>query len=148
MYYCSNLHHNVITSRCLTRAIHFNNKTLADWCSKEKAMIKTTTFLSKLSFTCACVEKFIDLRVTLRYLGAPLRERSFRLSYNKSSVWSRPQRRILEGYVALSFYRSRETITASIFCYRFIGGSLMLAEMLGNYWSRCKAQCMWKPLMF
>ena len=68
------------------------------------------------------MEQFLDLRVTLRCLGVPLRERICMLGDNDSAANSgmTPHRKTHERNVALSFHSAREATVAKIISFNFI----------------------------
>ena len=67
-------------------------------------------------------EQVIYLKITLRYLGVPLRDQIFIFGDNDAVVNSSmtPHAKIYKRHVSLSFYRVREAIVAKIITYHFI----------------------------
>ena len=95
-YVDANLMHDMATGRSVTGILHLANKTPIDWYSKKQATVETATYGSEFVAARTCVEQIIDLRTTLRYLGVPIRERSYMFGDNESVVnssstatWSR-----------------------------------------------------------
>jgi hypothetical protein len=78
--------HDVTTGRYVTWILHLANKTPIDWYSKKQAMAETATFGSEFVAARICVEQAIDFRNTLRYLGVPIKDKSFMFGDNKSVV--------------------------------------------------------------
>ena len=66
----ANLNHCLATGKSLAGCLHFVNKTPVDWCSKEQATVETATYGS-------ATEQIMDIRQTLRYLGAPIGSKFF-----------------------------------------------------------------------
>ena len=95
------------------------NKTPIDWCSKKQSTVETTTCGSEHSSDRTCMEQILDLRITLRHLGLPIRKLGYMFGDNNSVVNSSmtPQGKIHEKNVALSFHRVREAIAAKITSY-------------------------------
>ena len=89
-YVDANLFHDMLTGRSVTGILHFLNKTPIDWYSKKQATVETATYGSEFVAARTCTEQVIDLRNTLRYLGVPIREKSFMFGDNKSVVDSSP----------------------------------------------------------
>ena len=82
----ANLYHNIVMGRSVTGILHLANKMPIDWCSKKQGTIKTATFGSEFATTRTCTEQIIDLRDTLRYMGVPIREKSYMFGDNKTVV--------------------------------------------------------------
>ena len=85
-YVDANLHHDHVTGRALTGILHFVNGTPIDWYSKRQATVETATYGSEFVAARIAVDQIIDLRTTLRYLGVPIREKSYLFGDNKSVV--------------------------------------------------------------
>ena len=85
-YVDSNLMHDLVTGRSVTGILHLMNKTPIDWFTKKQATVETATYGSKFVAARTCVEQIVDLRNTLRYLGVPIRNRSYMFGDNKSVV--------------------------------------------------------------
>ena len=73
-YRDEHLCHSVITGRLVTGVLHMMNKSPMDWHSKEQSTVETATHVLENSSARTCAEQILDLRITLRFLGAPLRE--------------------------------------------------------------------------
>ena len=73
----ANLNHCLATGKCLTGCHHFVNKTPVDWYSKKQATVETATYGSEFVAAKAETEQIMDIRQTLRYLGAPIGSNSF-----------------------------------------------------------------------
>ena len=85
-YVDANLMHCLNTGRSVTGILHFLNGTLIDWYSKKMSTVETATYGAEFVSARTCVEQLIDLRITLRYLGVPLREKSYMFGDNESVV--------------------------------------------------------------
>jgi hypothetical protein len=90
-YVDANLMHNVVTGRSVTGILHLMNKTPMEWFSKKQATVEMVTYGSEFVAARTCVEQVIDLRNTLRYLGVPIRVKSYMFGDNKSVVNSSMQ---------------------------------------------------------
>jgi hypothetical protein len=73
-YQDANLYHDIITGRLVTGILHFMNKMPIDWYSKKQATIKTATYGSEFVSARTCIDQIVDLHLTLRYLGVPIRD--------------------------------------------------------------------------
>jgi hypothetical protein len=114
--------------------------------------VETATYGSEFVAARICVEQIIDLRNTLRYLGVPVRDKSFMFGDNKSVVDSSMQihAKLHKRHTMLSFHRVRETIAAGIVTFHFIPGDDNPADILSKHWGytqikeRLKALLFWK----
>jgi hypothetical protein len=107
-YVDANLFHDVITGRSVTGILHLVNKSPIDWYSKKQATVETATYGSEYVAARTCVEQVMDLGLTLRYLGVPIREKSYYMfGDNKTLVESsiRPYAKLHKRHMALSFHR-------------------------------------------
>ena len=80
----------MITGRSVTGILHLVNKTPIDWFSKNQATVETATYGSEFVAARTCLEQAIDFRLTLRYLGVSIREKSYMFGDNQSVVEARP----------------------------------------------------------
>ena len=53
------------------------NKTPVDWYSKKQATVETATYGSEFVAAKTATEQIMDIRQTLRYLGAPIGSKSY-----------------------------------------------------------------------
>jgi hypothetical protein len=129
-----NLMHDVTTGRSVTGILHLANKTIIDWHSKKQATAETASFGSEFFAARICVEQVIDVRNTLRYLGVPIRDKSFMFGDNKSIVDSSMQlhAKLHKRHAMLSFHRVREAIAAGIVTFHFLSGDDNPADLLSN----------------
>ena len=84
----ANLNHCLATGKSLTGCLHFVNKTPVDWYSKKQARVETSTYGSEFVAAKTATEQIMDIRQTLRYLGAPIGAKSFLFGDNGSVVTS------------------------------------------------------------
>ena len=106
----------MITSRSVTGLLFFLNKNPVELYSKKQAKVDAATYRSEHSSSHTYVDQIVDLRITLRFLGVPLRKNSCMCGHNKyiidKSITSHSE--IQKMHVALSFYRVRGTIAEVI----------------------------------
>ena len=57
-----------------------------DWYLKKQATVETATYGSEFVAARTCVEQAIEIPLTLRYLGVPIRDRSYMFGDNQSVV--------------------------------------------------------------
>ena len=68
----ANLNHCLATGKSLTGCLHFVNMTPVDWYSKKQATVETATYGSEFVAAKTATEQIMDIRQTLKYLGAPI----------------------------------------------------------------------------
>jgi hypothetical protein len=105
----ANLMHDVAMGRSVAGILHFVNKTPIEWYSKKQTTVQTATYGSEYIAKRICVEQIIDLGNTLRYLGVPIREKSYMFGDNKSVVDSSMQldAKLHKRHTMLSFHHVR-----------------------------------------
>ena len=84
----ANLNHCLATERSLTGCLHVVNHTPIDSCSKRQATVETATYGSGFVASKTATEQIIDLRHTLRYLGVPIKTKSYLFGDNRSVMTS------------------------------------------------------------
>ena len=135
-YVDANLLHCLNTGRSVTGILHFLNGTPIDWYSKKMATVETATYGAEFVSARTCVEQLVDLRTTLRYLGVPIRERSYMFGDNESVVNSAilPHAKLHKRHNALSFHRVREAIASGNYAFIHIPGENNPADILSKHW--------------
>jgi hypothetical protein len=103
---------------------------------EKQATVETATYDSEFVAACNCVEQIVDLHGTLRYLGVPIREKSFMFGDYKSVVDSSMQLHVKlhKRQTMLSFHRTREAIASGIIGFYFIPGHHSPADILSKHW--------------
>ena len=146
----ANLYHDMITGRAVTGIIHMFNKTPVDWFSKLQNTAETATFGSEYVATRTCTEQIIDLRLTLRYLGIPLKGASMMFGDNESVVdtASIPHSKLHKRHNALSYHRTREALAAGITRYYHVKGKTNPADICSKHWDFPSVRNMLLPLLF
>ena len=84
----ANLNHCIATGRSVTGCLHFVSHTPIDSYSKSQATVETATYVSEVLVSNTATEQIIDLRRTLRYLGVPIKTKSYLFGDNRSVVTS------------------------------------------------------------
>ena len=149
-YFDANLYHDIITGRSVTGILHLINKMPLDWYAKKQATVETATYGSEFVAARTCVDQIVDLRNTLRYLGVPLREKSYVFGDNKTVVGSStvPHAKLHKRHNALSFHRVREAVAAGYIQMHHIDGIFNPADILSKHWSYSQVWHNLKPLLF
>ena len=73
----TNLIHCLATGKSLAGCLHFVTKTPVDWYSKEQATVEPATYGSEFVAAKTATEQIMDIRQTVRYLGASIGSKSF-----------------------------------------------------------------------
>ena len=132
----ANLNHCLATGKSLTGCLHFVNKTPVDWYSKKQATVETATYGSEFVSAETATEQIMDIRQTLRYLGAPITTKSFLFGDNRSVVTSAtlPHSTLTKRHNILAFHRVREAIAAKLMAFYRIQSTYNLSDMLSKHW--------------
>ena len=73
----ANLLHCLATGASLTACLHFCNHTPTDWYSKKQAIVESVPCGSGFVAAKTATEQIMDMRYTLRYLGVPIKSKSY-----------------------------------------------------------------------
>ena len=132
----ANLNHCLATGKSLTGCLHFVNKTPVDWYSKKQATLETATYGSELVATKTATEQIMDVRQTLRYLGAPIGSKSFLFGDNTSVVTSAtlPHSTLTKHHNILTFHTVREAIAAKLMAFYWIQSAYNLSDKISKHW--------------
>ena len=132
----ANLNHCLATGRSVTGCLHFVNHTPIDSYSKRQATVETATFGSEFVASKTATEQRIDLSHTLRYLGVPIKTKSYLFGDNRSVVTSStlPHSTLGKRHNILAYHRAREGIASKILAYHWIRTGYNLSDMLSKHW--------------
>ena len=83
------------------------------------------------------MEHVLDLLITLRHLGLPIRSIICVFGDNKNALENsmKPHGKMHKRHEALSFHRAREVITSNIVNCLFINGKFNLDYVLTKHWA-------------
>ena len=149
-YVDANLMHCLLTGRSVTGILHFLNKTPIDWFTKKQSTVETATYGSEFVAARTCVEQIIELRLTLRYLGVPIREKSYMFGDNGSVVDSSMHinAKLHKRHTMLSFHRVREAVASGMVIFTHIPGAINPADILSKHWSYSNVWTQLRCLLF
>ena len=149
-YVDANLMHCLLTGRSVTGILHFMNGTPVEWFTKKQSTVETATFGSEFVAARTAVEQIIDLRLTLRYLGVPIRDKSYMFGDNKTVVTSstQPHGKLHKRHTMLSFHRVREAIASKMVVFAHIAGDINPADILSKHWGHPQVWPTLRTLMF
>ena len=146
----ANLMHCYVTGRSLTGILHFVNQCPVDWYSKKQNTVETATFGSEFVAARIATEQVIDLRYTLRMLGAPLDGPAWMFGDNESVVTnsSIPHSTLKKRHNALSYHRVREACAAGVMYFIHTPGKTNVADVLTKYLPWCDLKEKLGPVLF
>ena len=84
----ANLLHDLITGSSDTAVLHFFNLTPGGWYSKRQTSVENVTYGSEFVAAKTATEQIVDLSQTLRYLGVPIKSKTYMFGDKKSVVTS------------------------------------------------------------
>ena len=130
--------------------MHFLNQTPIDAYTKRQSTVETATYGSEFVAARTAVDQIIDIRTTLRYLGVPIRDKSYMFGDNKSVVTSStiPNSTISKRHHLASYHRVREAIAAKFISFHWKDGKSNPADTLSKHWEFATVWPMLKPILF
>ena len=146
----ANLMHCYVTGRSLTGILHFVNQCPVDWYSKKQNTVETATFGSEFVAARIATEQVMDLRYTLRMLGAPLDGPAWMFGDNESVITNStvPQSTLKKRHNALSYHRVREACAAGVMHFIHTPGKTNVADVLTKYLPWCDMKDKLEPVLF
>ena len=146
----ANLHHDLATGKAVTAALHFLNQTPIDAYTKRQSTVETATYGSEFVAARTAVDQIIDICTTLRYLGVPIRDKSYMFGDNRSVVTSStiPNSTISNTHHLASYHRVREAIAAKYISFHWKDGKSNPADILSKHWEFATVWPMLKPILF
>ena len=131
--------HCLTTGASLTACLHFCNQTPTDWYSKKQATVETATYCSEFVAVKTATEQIMDVRYTMRYLGVPIKSKSYMFGDNRSVVTSTlPHSTLSKRHNILVSHKVREAIAAKIIDFHWIQSKYNLSDMLSKHWEIIK----------
>jgi hypothetical protein len=111
------------------------NGTPIDWYSKSQGTVEVATYGSEFVAARIATDQIIDIRTTLRYLGIPIRAKTYMFGDNQTVVTSStlPHLLLNKRHNALSYHRAREAISAKILGFFHIRSELNPADVLSKH---------------
>ena len=149
-YVDANLHHDLATGKAVTAALHFLNQTPIDAYTKRQSTVETATYGSEFVAARTAVDQIIDIRTTLRYLGVPIRGKSYMFGDNRSVVTSStiPNSTISKRHYLASYHQVREAIAAKYISFHRKDGKSNPADILSKHLEFATVWPMLKPILF
>ena len=128
------------TGASLTVCLHFCNQTPTDWYSKKQTTVETGAYGSEFVAAKTTTEQIMNLRYTLRYLGVPIKSKSYTFGDNSYVVANAtfPHSTLNMRHNILEFHRVREAIAAKIIDFQWIQSVYNLSDILNKHWEHIK----------
>ena len=149
-YVDANLYHDFISGRSVTGILQLVNGTPIDWYTKRQDTVETATYGSELVAARIATDKSIDLRLTLRYMGVPVRGATYMFGDNQSVITSStiPHSTLGKRHNDLAYHRTREAVAAGITKFYHIDGTKNPADILTKHLGYQQAWPHVEPLLF
>ena len=127
----------------------FLQQTPTDWYSKKQATVETATYGSEFVTAKTATEQIMDMRYTLRYLGVPIKSKSYIFGDNRSVVTcaTLPHSALSKSHIILAFHRVRGAIAAKIIDFHGIQSEYNLSDILTKHWEHITIFPMIKKLL-
>ena len=135
-YVDANLHHDLAAGKSVTAALHSLHQTPIDAYTKRQSTVEPATYGSEFVAARTAVDQIIDIRTTLRYLGVPIRDKSYMFGDNRSVVTSStiPNSTISKRHHLASYHRVMEAIAAKFISFHWKDGKSNPADILSKHW--------------
>ena len=112
--------------------------------------IETTTYGSEFVAAPIATEQVMDICHTLRYMGVPIREKTYMFGDNEGVIKSStlPHSVLRKRHNMLSYHRVREAIAAGILCFIHMPRTENPADVLTKSLTHSKLWKLIKPFLF
>ena len=132
----ANPHHDLAIGKAVTAVLHFLNQTPIDAYTKRQSTVETASYGSEFVAARTAVDQIIDICITLRYLGVPIRDKSYMFGDNRSVVTSStiPSSTISISHHLASNHRVREAIAAKYISFHSKDGKSNPTDILSKHW--------------
>jgi hypothetical protein len=149
-YVDANLYHDMVSGRALTAVLHLINKMPFDWYTKRQATCETATFSAEFIAAKTAVEQIHDIRTTLRYLGVPIKGKTYMFGDNKAVVTNStlPYSQLNKRHNALSYHKTREAVASGMLGFYHVDGDKNPADVLSKHWGFQQVWWQLKSLLF
>jgi Reverse transcriptase (RNA-dependent DNA polymerase) len=146
----ANLMHDFVTGRSATGVLHLMNSTPIDWFSKRQDTVETATYGSEFVAARIATEQIMDIRNTLRYMGMPVKDKTYLFGDNEGVIKSStlPHSVLKKRHNMLAFHRVREAIAMGILRFIHINGKENPSDVLTKPLSHGIAYPLIKPFLF
>ena len=149
-YKDANLYHDLTTGKAVTAVQHYINQTLIDWYAKKQPTVETATYGSEFVAARIAVQQIMALRLTLRYLGVPIKGETYLFGDNESVVTSGsiPHSQLSKRHHGLSYHFVREAVASDMVSFHHLSGDLNPADVLSKHWGHAQVWNLLQPILF
>jgi hypothetical protein len=146
----ANLYHDMVSGKALTAILHMINQTPFDWYTKKQGTCETATHGAEFIAARTAVEQIQEIRLALRYLGVPIKGKTYMFGDNKSVVTNStlPHSQLSKRHNALSYHRVREAVASKMIGFYHIDGDKNPADILSKHWGFQQVWWQLKSLLF
>jgi hypothetical protein len=146
----ANLYHDLMTGRAVTGIIHFLNQTPVDWYSKKQATVETATYGSEFSAARTAIQQIAGLRLTLRYLGVPIKGGAKLFGDNESVITSstQPHSPLGKRHHGLAYHYCREAVASKMVEFQHVRSEFNLADIVSKHWAYASVWPQLQPVLF
>ena len=118
--------------------------------SSTSSMRQSHSWQSLIMLSRTCVNQVVDLRLTLWYLGIPIREKGYMFGDNKTVMdsLSKPHSKLHKCHNALSFHCVCEAIASKYISFTFLNGKYNPTDIFSKHWGYQQVWMMLKPILF
>jgi hypothetical protein len=131
----ANLMGDLITGRSTTGILHLVNQTPASWFCKLQNSVESATYGSEFVAARLATDQMMDLRYTLRMLGAPIDGKSYMFGDNQSILMSStiPHSSLNKRHNALSYHRVQEAVASDVLWFFYVKSTKNPADVLTKF---------------
>ena len=149
-YVDANLYHDWVNGKAVTGVLHYVNQTPFEWYCKKQATVEVATYGSEFVAAKTAVEQAMASRVTLRYLGIPVKGSTYMFGDNGSVVTNstQPHSPLKKRHHALSYHFVREAIAAKAIAFHHIPGEINPADILTKHWGYAQIRPILQAILF
>ena len=142
--------HDLTTGRSCTGILHLVNQTPVAWFSKRQKTVETATYGSEFVAARIATEQIMDLRYTLRMMGAPIDGKAYMFGDNQSVITSGtiPHSSLNKRHNALAYHRVCEAIASDVIWFFHISGTINPADVLTKFLGHAPFWPLIRPFLF
>ena len=148
-YKDANLEHCKLTGRAMGGNFDLVNGTPIGWHGKLQTTVECASYGSESAAGRIAVDRIIDLRTRLRYLGVPIQGPSYLFGDNRAVCDAAlPHSKLTKRHNALNWHRIREAIAAKILRFIHIEGKTNPSDILSKHCGYAAGWPVIRPLLF
>ena len=136
--------------KAVTGVLHLVNQTPIDWCTKKQVTCETATCGSEFTAARTAIQQIMAMRITLWYLGVPIKGSTYLFGDNRSIVQSGtiPHSILKQRHLGLAYHYTREAVASKMVMFHFIPGHINPSDILSKHWSYSSVWPQLQALLF